>query len=221
MDNLTNGLAITLPEEGGYADIKGDPGGSTDEGVTQATYDAYRKSKGEPTQDVRKISAAELQDIYNTRYWLAAACDKLPTGVDVQHFDTAVNAGVSEAGKILQRSVGALGRSVTIDGVVGDSTVAAVNMLNMTSLINEYATQRLAAYRTFSDWAQFGAAWSGRIGRVKTKSLALYTASIASRPAVDKLPVQPTQPIVSPRPAQSGFVAFLRALWQRWFGTGA
>ena len=47
-----------------------DPGGKTMCGIIQREYDTYRKMKGLPTQDVRKITQEEGYDIYRNSYWL-------------------------------------------------------------------------------------------------------------------------------------------------------
>lgn len=96
-------LAIVLGHEGGFVDNPKDPGGATNFGVTQKTLAAWR---GVPVDqaDVRTITPAEVQAIYRQHYWLASGAPALPYPLAVAHFDTAVNMGVAEAGKILARS---------------------------------------------------------------------------------------------------------------------
>jgi len=64
-------------------------------------------------QSVRKISSAEVRDIYKKRYWTSAGCDLLGEKLALCHFDWAVNAGVNRTIKTLQLVVG-----VNADGVV-------------------------------------------------------------------------------------------------------
>lgn len=67
-------------------------------GVTQGTYNAWRKSKGLPAADVcTSLTDAEAERIYYERYWLASGADKLPMPVAMTHFDFAVNAGTGAA----------------------------------------------------------------------------------------------------------------------------
>ena len=91
--NFRTSLTATLKYEGQYSRHPKDPGGATMRGVTQATYDAWRKRHGHMPQDVRKITTAELEAIYKRDYWDRCKCDDLPSGVDLAVFDCAVNSG--------------------------------------------------------------------------------------------------------------------------------
>lgn len=139
--NFNNALQMVLQFEGGYSNDPLDKGGATNKGVIQSVYDSYRKSFGLPIQSVQQISDAEVRDIYYKRYWLAAKCDKLPNGVDTVHFDTAVNAGPSQAAKFLQRAIG-----VKDDGVIGDVTLAKVNTLDSKVVMKAYTNSRISFY---------------------------------------------------------------------------
>lgn len=67
-------------------------------GVTQGTYNAWRKSQALPAADVcTSLTDAEAEQIYYQRYWVASGADKLPMPVAMTHFDFAVNAGVGAA----------------------------------------------------------------------------------------------------------------------------
>ena len=57
-------LKFILAREGGYVNSKNDRGGPTNKGVTQVTYNSYRRSKNLPTKDVRDITQQEVEDIY-------------------------------------------------------------------------------------------------------------------------------------------------------------
>ena len=73
-------------------------------GVTQTTY----RSAGY-AGSVRSITKTQAEDIYWTRYWLAAGCDNLALAFPAMalvHFDAAVNHGVGNAKKLLSRAGG-------------------------------------------------------------------------------------------------------------------
>ena len=73
-------------------------------GVTQGTYNAWRKSQGLPAADVcTSLTDAEAEQIYYQRYWVASGADKLPMPVALTHFDFAVNAGVGAANRALSQ----------------------------------------------------------------------------------------------------------------------
>jgi len=63
-ESIPHILRITLKHGGGFSDHPADPGGATMRGVTQRTYDGYRKRRGLSPRPVREIEEHELQDIY-------------------------------------------------------------------------------------------------------------------------------------------------------------
>jgi len=104
--SLQQALTFTLCEEGGYVANPSDGGGATCHGVTQRTYDTYRQAKNVSSQSVADIQDQEVRDIYRHMYWEPAGCDELPAGLDVCHFDWAVNHGVAGAKTTLQQAAG-------------------------------------------------------------------------------------------------------------------
>jgi lysozyme family protein len=140
--NFGDALQFVLRWEGGFSDNKADPGGRTMRGVTQATYDAWRKANGLPRQDVRGISDEEIGTIYRRNYWMRARCENLRVKLDLVQFDTAVNMGPNRAVKILQRSVGA-----TEDGAFGPATQAACDDCAMPDTVTQYCDIREGIYR--------------------------------------------------------------------------
>jgi len=121
MDRLDDCLRFVLRWEGGYVNHPNDPGGATNKGVTQRTFDSWRLRAGKPRADVRTITDEEVHAIYAVDYWLAARCDTLPAPLDLVTFDTAVNMGVGRAVRFLQRLGG-----VAEDGDFGPLTRQAV-----------------------------------------------------------------------------------------------
>src|SRR3990167_8354222 len=111
--NFKKVLTPLLRIEGGTADrpLKDDPGGLTRNGVTWATYDAFRISKGLPKRSVKLITNAEVTEIYK-QFWDNVRGDDLPSGLDWAVFDFGVNSGPGRAIKELQRVLG-----VKVDGV--------------------------------------------------------------------------------------------------------
>jgi lysozyme family protein len=123
-----------------FSDTPGDSGGATMCGVTQREYDVWRKSQGEPTQDVRKITRGEGLVLEHQSYWLPH-CGLLPNGLDLQHFDTSLNEGPHAALLVLQDAL-----NVRADGVWGPLTASAVSSANIVALVQRYTLARHAAY---------------------------------------------------------------------------
>lgn len=145
--------------EGGYVNDPDDPGGATNRGVTQATYDAFRKRNGVATQSVRRITDEEVRQIYRRQYWDRVQGDELPSGVDYAVFDFAVNSGVSRAAKHLQAIV-----RVGQDGIIGEITLAAVAAHpDKARLIIDLCASRMRFLRGLSTWWKFGRGWTRRV----------------------------------------------------------
>ena len=113
-------LAFVLRWEGGYVNHPNDPGGATNKGITQETYNRYRRSNGLSIRSVRRIKQFEVEDIYRDRYWEAGHCDTMPNLVAFCHFDWTVNTGRGRSIKHLQQVVG-----TTADGAWGPKSKAA------------------------------------------------------------------------------------------------
>ena len=105
--NFANCLPIILRFEGGKSNDPADPGGRTNKGITQRTYDAYRAARGEPPADVYAINEAEVADCYRRNYWDAVNGDALRPGEDLVVFDFAVNSGPARALRSWKAAIGA------------------------------------------------------------------------------------------------------------------
>lgn len=97
---------FTLPYEGGKVNNPKDPGGRTNQGVTQRVYDADRRQHRLPVRSVYEMTDQERDDIYLDEYWRPVNGDTLASGVDAVVFDAGVMSGVSRAKTWLNKSVG-------------------------------------------------------------------------------------------------------------------
>lgn len=135
-------LPTILRHEGGYVDHPQDPGGATNYGITQTTYDGWRGVPRVASRPVRLITQEEVRAIYLERYWRPARCDDLPPRLRLPHFDCAVNCGVAQAAKILQRALG-----VADDGIIGPITLRAANERPSATVVDDMLWERLRYYR--------------------------------------------------------------------------
>lgn len=162
MTAFGSALDVVLGHEGGYVDHPHDRGGATNFGITQATYDAFRATHDFLPRPVSMIEPAEVRAIYHRRYWLAGHCDKLPTPVDLAHFDACVNHGLRRAAKDLQRVVG-----VGVDGIIGPVTLAGVRSMPPMRIVEQMLRLRLGLYRRLalrdSTQRSFVLGWLGRV----------------------------------------------------------
>jgi lysozyme family protein len=159
---FSDSLAMVLQFEGGFVDNPADPGGATNQGVTQAVYNRFRAEHSLPIQSVRLIQSNEVAAIYQVEYWLAAHCDKLTHPLDSVVFDCAVNSGVRESTQTLQRALG-----IEPDGSFGPVTLAASLACNPVATANAFLDLRDQFYNDLATAKpalhQFLRGWLDRI----------------------------------------------------------
>ena len=109
---------FTWMRELGLVNDPSDPGGLTKDGFSDMA-DGVRDEKYFG-HDIRTLTVPEEYQMYRERYWVPAWCDRLPTPVDIVHFDFYVNTRPANAIKVLQAACGA-----TPDGEMGPKTLAA------------------------------------------------------------------------------------------------
>lgn len=223
--------------EGGYVDNPKDPGGATNKGITQSVYDSYRRSKGLMARHVKLIEQSEVEAIYRLRYWNLINGDKLPVGVDYCVMDGAVNSGVSQAGKWLQRAINrqpSNREKIKDDGEIGPTTLDRADDYNPVVLIDAICDERLAFMKVVRHkrtrellWNTFGPGWLNRIEGYKDKNgirrggvrqWSKQLAGSTQQPAKVEKPVVPSYPTakpgIGPVPA---ILAILGALaWAIW-----
>ena len=161
-----------LASEGGFSDDERDRGnqlpdgrkGSTMLGVTQFNWE--RHLGHEVTHDqMRKLTAADVEPLYKKKYWDVVQADKLPHGIDYLAFDMGVNAGPGRSIKLLQAAVG-----VPADGGLGPITLAAVWAADPVKLIQDFSAEKEAFYRGLDDFPVYGNGWLNRVAAVKLKA---------------------------------------------------
>lgn len=153
MTGSAEAIERVLLHEGGYVDHPRDPGGATNFGITERVARAYGY-KGH----VRNLPRATAVDIYRQQYWAPVKGDELPFAVAFQVFDAAVNHGVGNATRWLQRSVG-----VAEDGKLGPISLGAIRAADPAKLILTFNDIRLKFYASLSTFGTFGRGWSRRL----------------------------------------------------------
>ena len=172
--NFGRCLALVLQHEGGKVNNPKDPGGKTNQGVTKAVYDAFRKSNGLAPRDVYGMSDAERDAIYRAGYWAPCAGDELPAGVDYATFDAGVNSGVSRSVKWLQKALG-----IAADGKAGSGTIASAKSANSVNLIKKMCSLRMGFLRGLGTFGTFGKGWTRRVAEVEANAVSMTFATPA------------------------------------------
>lgn len=152
MSNFDQAFTELLGHEGGYSNNPADPGGETNWGVTVAV--ARENGYVGPMKDMDQSVA---KTIYSRKYWLPAF-DQLPYQVAFQVFDAAVNSGVGQAVRWLQRTVG-----TADDGKLGPITLAAAKEVDPLKLVLLFNAERLMFMTNLSTWSSFSKGWARRV----------------------------------------------------------
>lgn len=141
-----------IGHEGGYVDHPEDPGGETNWGITLRTA-----REAGYTGSMRELTREQAREIYRSAYWGRARCDEFDGAIAFQVFDAAVNHGIGNAIRFLQRAAG-----VADDGVMGPVTTAAIKAMSVTDVLARFNAARLTFYTNLSTWPSFGKGWARR-----------------------------------------------------------
>ena len=160
---------FTAQQEGGYSNDQNDPGNwtggakgvgifkGTNHGISAAAY---------PDLDIANLTLDAAGIIARRDYWNRIGGDALPVGVDLMVFDFAFNAGVRASARILQQTVGAMP-----DGLIGQATLHAVNLIDATTLISILDSAHEHFYDTMRDAALYSKPLDGRSVRARQQAL--------------------------------------------------
>ena len=159
-------MTFVLASEGGYVFDPRDNGGETNRGVTDkqdGKVDGHIDVNGDGSLlvEVKNLTIDQAKIVYRRNYWNNINGDQLTPGRGLIIVDTAVNQGVHQAIKLIQR-VGEL----TEDGVFGPKTLEAAKVLD----IDAYGAARLAVYKQLKGWPTYGKGWSDRVARVISRA---------------------------------------------------
>ena len=124
---MTNEQLFEKARKRGFANDPHDLGGATMCGVTIATYTEYRRRKGLPKPTVEQLKAIpykEWLEILKAMFWDRWKADQI--------------RNQSIANLLPQKILG-----VTIDGVVGPKTIAAVNAKDPDTLFYQLRQERI------------------------------------------------------------------------------
>lgn len=159
--NFDQAFDMLIGHEGSYSNNPADPGGETMWGVTLtvARASGYTGRMKDLPRDMAKA-------IYRAQYWDAVRADQLPDQVRFDVFDAAVNSGVKQAVKWLQRVVG-----VSEDGIIGPATLGAASVVGE-SIGRRYSGVRLKFMTDLPTWPSFGRGWARRIASNLTREVA-------------------------------------------------
>jgi len=126
----TFGQIITevLRHEGGYVDDDLDKGGMTAYGISKRAH---------PDVDIKELTVEDAITIYREQYWTPSRSERLPEELREVYFTFLVNAGQTNAVKVLQRACNGKngkGEQIAVDGRIGRMTIRASQKLEVDRL---------------------------------------------------------------------------------------
>lgn len=151
--NFDTAFDLLIGHEGDYTNNRMDPGGETRFGITRKV--ALQEGYG---GDMYTLPRDFAKEVYRRKYWDAVKADSLPEALRFAVFDAAVNSGVSQAVKWLQRAV-----DVVDDGVLGPMTLQAAQRSNGLRTAVKVNGLRLDFMTSLPTWGSFGRGWARRI----------------------------------------------------------
>lgn len=197
-------MKIYLKFEGGKDDDPIDPGGRTNQGVIQREFSAWLRKNGKPNRDVFTMTDNERDSIYWENYGSRVRFDELPPGVDLVIADGAINSGVAQSVKWVQRALG-----LTADGVLGSVTLQRViDHPDHDRLIADILALREKFLRALKTFWHFGKGWMSRVNQLRKIGQAWAVGSVG--PTViwesnmnKKATLFDAKPLVSTAPADA------------------
>lgn len=173
-DDFERSLAFVLDHEtvyakGHYGDMdfavseneENDPGGLTKFGIDQRSH---------PDVDIESLTVDAASLIYKREYWDAAHCYELPWPISQVQFDGAVNCGIGQQTKFLQRAVG-----VYDDGAWGPNTKRAsmenIHEIGVKAVAQRICDEREEFYRNLASqkpkFRRFLEGWLNRVNDLR------------------------------------------------------
>lgn len=138
-------IDLVLRHEGGLVDNPNDPGGLTNFGF------ALAENPDLTPQQIRAMTRDQAVARYYAKWWQPMHWAQLPPDVAVKAFDAAVNMGVPQTVRALQRACRACGNETSDDGKFGPGTVAAASAAEPVSLLAALRSELAGVYRLIAE----------------------------------------------------------------------
>ncbi|MBF8177258.1 glycoside hydrolase family 108 protein [Herminiimonas contaminans] len=159
--NFDQAFDRLIGHEAGFSNDPKDPGnwtgGKPGVGILKGTKFGIAANTY-PDLDIANLTLATAKAIYKRDWWLKVGADEIDGAIIFQLWDFAVNAGMGNAKRALQRAV-----KVADDGKIGPMTIAAVKAMSVTDVLMRFNAQRLRHYTSLSTWPTFGKGWTNRV----------------------------------------------------------
>lgn len=137
-----------LGHEGGYTLDPRDPGGETQWGISKRSY---------PGRDIKALTRDQAKALYEADFWRPVAATVADGALRFQLMDAAVNHGMGNAVRMLQRAAGA-----AADGHWGPVSRAALGRMDRHDAHLLFIAERLEFWCALARFDAFGRGWTRR-----------------------------------------------------------
>lgn len=144
MADSSNIIPFILNAEGGYANNAADLGGETNKGITWATWQQYF---GDTHDRFLAMSSDDWTYIFVTGFWNGIMGNQIASQSIADFMADFYWGSGSYAITILQTVLNQLGANLTVDGVMGPNTLAAVNATDPQTLLDALKAATAAYYQ--------------------------------------------------------------------------
>lgn len=150
-----------IGHEGGFQDMYDDRGNwtsgkvgvgelkGTKFGLSAMTY---------PHLDIKNLTVKQAKAIYYEDWWVSLGMDKFRPAMQYQMFDAAINHGMRNASKFLQRAVNS-----PADGIIGPKTMKAVKGKDINDLLMLFMAERISFFTKIDTFKIYGKGWMNRM----------------------------------------------------------
>jgi lysozyme family protein len=152
-----------IGHEGGFQNMRNDRGNwtsgvvgvgelkGTKFGLSAMTY---------PSLDIKSITMDQAKAIYFEDWWVRLKMENFREAMQYQFFDAAINHGVHNSSRMLQRAVGAYD-----DGIIGPKTIAAKNQIELNDMLMLFIAERILFFTKVGAFDMYGRGWMVRMAK--------------------------------------------------------
>jgi lysozyme family protein len=146
--NFQTAIERILKHEGGYVFDRRDPGGETQWGISKRSY---------PDVDIKRLTREQAKGLYERDFWRPVVETVALPALQFQLLDAAVNHGMGNAVRFLQRAVG-----VADDGHWGQVSHAALARMSAADVLALFMAERFEFWAKLRTFDTFGRGWVRR-----------------------------------------------------------
>lgn len=137
-----------LGHEGGYVNDPKDPGGETQWGISKRSY---------PHLDIKVLTRDDAKLLYERDFWRPCVSTVTDGALQFQLMDAAVNHGMGNAVRFLQRAVG-----TADDGNWGPNSRACFVRMDVKDVHLLFMAERFEFWAKLQSFDRFGRGWMRR-----------------------------------------------------------